>query len=53
MSPGGGVDDDGLIPSAAPTAVPAPTQAPQQGARVTTMPTGTDTAKAPIVAALR
>src|SRR6267143_82290 len=37
----------GLAPTAAPTAVPAPAQAPSapQGARVTTMPTGTDGAK--------
>jgi recombination protein RecA len=42
----------GLAPTAAPTAVPAPAQAPSapQGARVTTMPTGTDGAKVPLVA---
>ena len=42
----------GLVPTAAPTAVPAPAQAPgaPQGARVTTMPTGTDGAKVPVAA---
>ena len=42
----------GLAPTAAPTAVPAPAQAPSapQGARVTTMPTGTDGAKVPAAA---
>jgi len=42
----------GLAPTAAPTAVPAPAQAPSapQGARVTTMPTGTDGAKVPVAA---
>jgi recombination protein RecA len=42
----------GLVPTAAPTAVPAPAQAPSapQGARVTTMPTGTDGAKVPVAA---
>ena len=42
----------GLVPAAAPTAVPAPAQAPSapQGARVTTMPTGTDGAKIPVAA---
>jgi recombination protein RecA len=42
----------GLVPTAAPTAVPAPAQAPTapQGARVTTMPTGTDGAKVPVAA---
>ena len=42
----------GLVPTAAPTAVPSPAQAPSapQGARVTTMPTGTDGAKVPVAA---
>ena len=42
----------GLVPTAAPTAVPAPAQATSapQGARVTTMPTGTDGAKVPVAA---
>jgi len=42
----------GLAHTAAPTAVPAPAQAPSapQGARVTTMPTGTDGAKVPAAA---
>ena len=42
----------GLVPTAAPTAVPASAQAPSasQGARVTTMPTGTDGAKVPVAA---
>src|SRR5216683_4835308 len=42
----------GLAPTAAPTAVPTPAPAPSapQGARVTTMPTGTDGAKVPVVA---
>ena len=42
----------GLVPTAVPTAVPAPAQAPSapQGARVTTMPTGTDGAKVPVAA---
>ena len=42
----------GLVPTTAPTAVPAPAQAPSaaQGARVTTMPTGTDGAKVPVAA---
>jgi len=42
----------GLVPTAAPTAVPAPAQAPgaPQGARVTTMPTGTDGAKVSVAA---
>jgi recombination protein RecA len=42
----------GLVPAAAPTAVPGPAQAPSapQGARVTTMPTGTDGAKVPLAA---
>jgi len=42
----------GLVTTAAPTAVPAPAQAPSapQGARVTTMPTGTDGAKVPVAA---
>ena len=42
----------GLVPTAAPTAVPAPAQAPSaaQGARVTTMPTGTDGAKVSVAA---
>src|SRR6202158_3680795 len=40
----------GLLPTAAPTAVPAPAQAPSapQGARVTTMPSGTEGAKVPV-----
>jgi recombination protein RecA len=42
----------GLVPAAGPTTVPAPAQAPSapQGARVTTMPTGTEGAKAPVAA---
>ena len=42
----------GLVPAAAPTTVPAPAQAPSapQGARVTTMPTGTEGAKVPVAA---
>ena len=42
----------GLVPAAAPTTVPAPAQAPSapQGARVITMPTGTDGAKVPVAA---
>jgi recombination protein RecA len=42
----------GLLPVAAPTTVPAPAQAPSapQGARVTTMPTGTEGAKVPVAA---
>jgi recombination protein RecA len=42
----------GLIATPAPAAVPAQTP-PSTGARVTTMPTGTESAKAPIVAARR
>ena len=42
----------GLVTPAAPTAVPAPAPAPSapQGARVTTMPTGTDGAKVSVAA---
>jgi recombination protein RecA len=42
----------GLVATAAPTAVPAPAPAPSapQGARVTTMPTGTDGAKVSVAA---
>ncbi len=40
----------GLAPTAAPTAVPAPAPSAPQGARVTTMPTGTDGAKVPVAA---
>ena len=42
----------GLVPAAAPTTVPASAQAPSapQGARVTTMPTGTEGAKVPVAA---
>src|SRR6202048_5244811 len=42
----------GLAPTAAPAAIPAPAQAPSapQGARVTTMPTGTEGAKVPVAA---
>ena len=42
----------GLVPTAAPTAVPASAQASSapQGARVTTMPTGTDGAKVSVAA---
>src|SRR6202163_2610364 len=42
----------GLTPAAAPTTVPVPAQAPSapQGARVTTMPTGTEGAKVPVAA---
>ena len=42
----------GLVPAAAPTTVPVSAQAPSapQGARVTTMPTGTEGAKVPVAA---
>jgi len=40
----------GLALTAAPTAVPAPAPSAPQGARVTTMPTGTDGAKVPVAA---
>jgi recombination protein RecA len=43
----------GLIATPAQAQPPAAAQTPSQGARVTTMPTGTDAVKAPIVAARR